>query len=250
MKVNTVQQVEVCGDMVSESTSEKLLGVVINNTITWKNHLLGNEEEEGLLKNLQKRVGMLRKLRKHLPDTKFRQTVSALFSSKIYYCITVWGGVWDIPGDLNDVDGRNMSITKDEMRKLQVMQNKCMRMMTGLDRYSSTANLLKKSKMLSVHQTVALQSAVQVFNVLKNRAPAYHYQRLFPHHGTGQMENRSVTNLNSRVEFSSALGRSSFFYQSSRIWCALPMSIKTAGNVQTFKTRCKNWVMANIKIKP
>ena len=135
------------------------------------------------------------------------------------------------------------------------MHNKCMRMMTGRSRYSSTVDLLKKSNMLSVHQTVAQQSAVQVFNVLTNRAPAYHYQRLFPHlhHGTGQMENmevRSVTNLNSRVNFSGALGRSSYFYQSSRIWCALPMSIKTAGNVQTFKTRCKNWVKMNIKIKP
>ena len=66
------------------------MGVVVNNTITWKNHLFGNDEEEGLLKNLMKRVGMLRKLRKHLPDNKFKQTVSALFSSKLYYCITVW----------------------------------------------------------------------------------------------------------------------------------------------------------------
>ena len=127
--------------------------------------------------------------------------------------------------------------------------------MTILNRYSSTADLLKKSNMLSVHQTVAHQSTVQVFNVLKNRAPAYHYQRLFPqlHHATGQRENmeiRSVTNLNSRVNFSGALGRSSYFYQNSGIWCALPMSIKTAGNVQTFKTRCKNWVKMNIKVKP
>ena len=198
---------------------------------------------------------MLKRLRKHLPDSKFKQTVSALFSSKLYYCITVWGGVWNIPGDLSETVGCNMSITKDEMRKLQVMHNKCMRMMTGLDRYSSTADLLKKSNMLSVHQTVAHQSAVQVFNVLKNRAPAYHYQRLFPqlHHDTGQIENmevRSVTNLNSRVDFSGALGRSSYFYQSSRIWCALPMSIKTADTAQTFKTRCKSWIMMNITIKP
>ena len=255
LKLNTIQQVEVCGDIINESTSEKLLGVVVNNTITWKNHLYGNDEEEGLLKNLSKRVGMLKRLRKHLPDSKFKQTVSALFSSKLYYCITVWGGVWNIPGDLSETVGRNMSITKDEMRKLQVMHNKCMRMMTGLDRYSSTADLLKKSNMLSAHQTVAHQSAVQLFNVLKNRAPAYHYQRLFPqlHHDTGQIENmevRSVTNLNSRVDFSGALGQSSYFYQSSRIWCTLPMSMKTADTVQTFKNRCKSWVKMNITIKP
>ena len=196
---------------------------------------------------------MLRKLRKYLPNEKFRQTVSAIFSSKLCYCITVWGGVWNLPGDLNDQSRRNMSITKDEMRKLQVMQNKCMRMITNLDRSAPTATLLQKTSFLSVHQTVAHQSAVQVFNVLKNAAPAHHYQRLFPHLVHGQadnMERRSVTNLNTRVDFSSALGRSSFFFQSSKIWNALPMSIKTASTTQSFKTMCKKWTRENITIRP
>ena len=167
LKLLDKPSIEVCNEPIEESSSEKLLGVIVNNTITWKNHLHGNEEDQGLLKNLSKRIGMLKKIRKYLPDEKFKQAVSALFSSKLGYCITVWGGVWNIPGNLNDTAGRNMSISKDSMRKLQVLQNKCMRLISGMERNTPTATLLTKTNMLSVHQTVAHQAALQVFNVLE-----------------------------------------------------------------------------------
>ena len=250
-KLDTTQELVVCGDLVKESSSEKLLGVIVNNTISWKNHLHGNNDEEGLLKNLSKRIGMMKRLRKYLPDSKFRQVLSALFTSKLCYCITVWGGIWNIPGDLSENTRRNMSISKEDMRKLQVMQNKCLRMLTHMDKYTPTTTLLKKANMLSVHQTVAHQSAIQVFNVLRNQAPTYHVQRLFPH--INQTENRnirSVANMNTRVDFSGALGRSNFFYNSSKLWCALPASIKTASTLQMFKTRCRKWTMENIAVKP
>ena len=39
---------------ISETSSEKLLGVVINNTLTWKNHLYGDDENDGLYHSYQK----------------------------------------------------------------------------------------------------------------------------------------------------------------------------------------------------
>ena len=249
LKLDPNQEIVVSGDVVKETTSEKLLGVVVNNSISWKNHLFGNQEEEGLLKNLSKRTGMLKKLRKYLPNNKFRQVVSAIFSSKLSYCITVWGGVWNIPGDMNETTRRNMCISKDDMRRLQVMQNKCLRMLTGMDRYTPTATLLEKANFLSVHQVVAQQSIVQVYNVLRHQAPSYHLNRLFPNQAD-HVGIRSVANQNTRIEFKGSLGRSSFFYQSSKLWTALPASIKAATTLQVFKTRCKNWVKQNITIRP
>ena len=34
---------------ISETSSEKLLGVIVNNTLTWKNHLYLVGENEGLV---------------------------------------------------------------------------------------------------------------------------------------------------------------------------------------------------------
>ena len=41
--------VTINGDVIEESKSEKLLGVVINNTLTWKDQLYGDEENDGLI---------------------------------------------------------------------------------------------------------------------------------------------------------------------------------------------------------
>ena len=58
-----------------------------------------------------------------MPNNKFNQIVAGIFTSKLIYCITVWGGIWGLP-DQNVINRRNTSITKNEMRKLQVLQIK------------------------------------------------------------------------------------------------------------------------------
>ena len=114
----------MCGDVVKESESEKLLGVIVNNTASWQHHLHGDEENPGLLPTLSKRVGVLKKLRRVTPERKFRQLASGLFTSKLMFGATVWGGVWGIPGVMEE-NAKKTSISKEDMRKLQVIQKKC-----------------------------------------------------------------------------------------------------------------------------
>ena len=49
--------------------------------------------------------------------------VNSLFYSKLVYCISVWGDVWDLPGVLDDQVRSVTSISKEDMRKLQVLQS-------------------------------------------------------------------------------------------------------------------------------
>ena len=67
-KINDSLKISVCGEYVFESQSERLLGLVINNTLTGKHHLFGDEDNLGLLKELSKRIGILRKLREYMPE--------------------------------------------------------------------------------------------------------------------------------------------------------------------------------------
>ena len=46
-RINKEFKIVVDNQEVPETSSEKLLGVVINNTLTWKNHLYGDDENEG-----------------------------------------------------------------------------------------------------------------------------------------------------------------------------------------------------------
>ena len=98
----------ICGEEKNESSSKKLLGVVVNNTATFKNHLYiyGDEENQGLLKQLSTRVGMLKKINEYMPFARLKQLMEGMLSSKLMYGMTFWGRMWQIPGSM-DEDGKS-----------------------------------------------------------------------------------------------------------------------------------------------
>ena len=57
-----------------------LLGLVLNNKMTWKNHLYGDKDNADLIPQLNKRLGMLKRLAKYMTNEKLRY-----FSSGIFY---------------------------------------------------------------------------------------------------------------------------------------------------------------------
>ena len=48
-KITGEVKITIADKEVNETSSEKLLGVIINNELTWKNHLYGDKENEGLM---------------------------------------------------------------------------------------------------------------------------------------------------------------------------------------------------------
>ena len=126
---NRTIEVNVDGHATPESESEKLLGIIVNKFGTWKNHLHGDNENSGLLKDLSKRIGMLRQLRKNLPTVKFKMIVSGLFTSKLIYGITAWGSVWGTNIKYQEISQNSINIKKEDMRILHVLQNSAMRLL-------------------------------------------------------------------------------------------------------------------------
>ena len=94
---NFIFNVAVDGLMKEETKSEKLLGITVNNKLNWKNHLYGDEDNTGLLKQLSQRIGMLRKMRNFVTGAIFKTVLNGIFNSKLIYGITVYGGVWGLP---------------------------------------------------------------------------------------------------------------------------------------------------------
>ena len=175
--------------------------------------------------------------------------MDGLFGSKLGYGMTVWGRVWNIPGSTEE-EIRSPSLTKDDVLKLQGLQNKCLRILTNSDYRTPTTTLLQKTKKMSVHQQIAYQTLSQVYSVFETKLPVYHYRRLFE-----KVDCNTDTRSNNyyginRVEFKLSLCRTNFFYQASRLWASLPTNIKSARNRSMFKMKCKSWVKDNISVKP
>ena len=62
------------------------------------------------------------------------------------YCLTVFGGIWGLPRTMLDEDKRNNPMTtKEDMRKMQVLQNSVMRIMSSSKYDTPTSILLEKT---------------------------------------------------------------------------------------------------------
>ena len=141
---------------------------------------------------------MLKQIRKYVTTSRFKIIMNGMFTSKLIYGITVWGAVWGIPGDLDQEKRRSISTTKEDMRKLQVLQNKAMRIYCRKPYDTSTAKLLEQSNQLSVHQLVAYHSATQIFKIKDSLKPSYHFDRLFTSRG---QPTRSLTTETGKQKF-------------------------------------------------
>ena len=212
--------------------------------MNWKNHLYGDKENPGLLKQLSQGLGILKKIRHLMPENKFRNIAASIFTSKLIYCITVWGGVWGLS---NSPKCNYTTISKEDMRKLQVLQNKLMRLESGLDYETPTKTLLEHCNYLSVHQLVAYHSGLQISKIVASHQPKYHFNRL---QNINTRESRATLDNRTFIDFKLSTGRSSFFYQASRIWNLIPEDIKSIEKMLSFKKALKKWVIQHISIKP
>jgi hypothetical protein len=69
----------IAGHEVMEAESEKLLGMIINNRLTWHDHLYGNEEHTGLVTKLSQRAGIICKLSHMMPKDRLRTIAEGIF---------------------------------------------------------------------------------------------------------------------------------------------------------------------------
>ena len=113
---------------------------------------------------------MLKRLRRFLSPAKLKLVMEGLFSSKLIYGMTVWGRVWGIPGSLDEETRTSRTMTKEDLRKLQVLQNKCMRLVTNSEYRTPTEHLLLATGSLSVHQRIAHISLAQIHTISRNNA--------------------------------------------------------------------------------
>ena len=234
-------QINVCGISVQDTDSERLLGLVLNNNLTWKDYLYGESNSKGLLSQLSKRVGLLSKIAPLMPVHRFNQVCSGLFYSKLIYCIQVFGTVWDVKSH-DESCRRSPAFTQEDNRKLQVIQNKVLRLKTGLPYDTPTKDLIKEAGDLSVQQLIAYTSLVTAQKSIINQEPAYLANKL-------KCSNRNA-NLILPPNYKLSVSRNGFFYRTAILLNNLPIDLQLRMDPKEFKRRAKAWIMENIPAKP
>ena len=240
--------VNVAGHRVEESNSERLLGLTVNNSMTWESHLYGDGVNKGLVQKLCQRAGVISKLALIMPKHRLKTVAEGIFFSLLNYCIDVYGNVWGLHS--MDEDVRHSSgFRKEDNRKLQTIVNKVLRALCNERKDTSTADLCEKSGQLSVHQRTAMVTLCSIFRIIKFAQPSYLYSALTLSEESCRTRNSKSSNCR-RVEYNLSLSRSSFLYRGSRLFNMLPPSMVEVPHVRIFKKMVKKWVRNNIPLQP
>ena len=244
------------GKTIVETKSEKLLGVVINNELTWKEHLYGEgwrEESQnapGLIPQLSQRVRILRRLSKFVNTSRLKLFAEGMFYSKLSYCLPVFGNVFGLDGH-KDTTTRYSSFTKKDNRRLQVLQNSIMILLTGSPRGTPTTTLLKNTSSLSVQQLVASQTLVMEHKVIHTARPAYLAARLkVKKEEDGRRVQAKSQGMLDAPNLKLTISKEDFIARGVKLFNILPPHIRTEPILPNFRSMMRKWIIENIPARP
>ena len=237
--------ITVAGHQVEESVSERLLGFVINNTLTWHNHLYGDEQNKGLIPKLSQRAGIIRKLSYVMPKSKLRTIANGVFFSLLSYGIQIYGSVSGLD-EYKPGTGRYQAMTRKDSHSIQVIMNKVLRSLTNMDRETPIQLLLKTSSFLSFHQMCAFYTICLAKKIILNRAPKSIFEALNnsqPQHNRPRRDHGPVN-----IKYKLNISRESFLYQATKLYSRLPENVRSVSEIPEFKLKTRKWVEKNIPI--
>ena len=126
----------------------KYLGMYIDKYLNWNLHI------QELSKKLSRANGILSKLRHYAPLETCLQVYYALFYSHLNYACNIWG-----------------LTTEENLKKIEVLQKKCIRIMTFSEFDSHTNPLFVDLKLLKVRDIINSQQLKLVYEFLHNTLP-------------------------------------------------------------------------------
>ena len=124
-------------DIVINDTSiscvnfEKILGVTLDNLISWDKHI------DNLCITLSQRIGLLRRLHKFIPSHLRKILYYGLIQSAIDFCCVVWGNT-----------------TMKNIDRVYKMQKRALRVLLNADFDTPSNTLFENADVLSVKQRI------------------------------------------------------------------------------------------------
>ena len=218
-RLNTLpEHVKVTMDGVdleeSEDKNEMLLGCTIESNLKW------NLQIRNLLGKLKTRLAGLSTIKYIVPFHTRSLITIGIFNSVLVYCLPVFGGC-----------------NVDEVKDLQVLQNRAAQIVTHSPPRSKRHLLFDKLKWLTVKQLIVYHTLLAVYKIRQSREPEYLANFLLNDNRLG-----SIIVPNTTL----GLAKKSFVWRGSENWNSLPLDLRKSSKVGTFKKCAKQWIIENI----
>ena len=211
--LSVLPDLEINGTQLNRVDFTKSLGVLIDENLTWSNHI------NAISKKISSGIGSIKRISRCVPPATLHNIYHGLVQSHFDYCSIVWGNCAKILSD-----------------KLQRLQNRAVRVLTHSS-YDADANLLLKELGWDNLETRRQKlKAEMVYKSLNGLAPNYLSSRFI-------QRSDVITSYNLRDsdnKLAIPLPRTnhyenSFAYSGAVLWNSLPSAARQATSLTNFR---------------
>ena len=199
-------------------TQTKFLGVIIDERLTWKEHI------NDICCKLSKSVGALYRLKQFIPKQILLTLYNTMILPYITYCNIVWGHC-------------AIYLTN----RILILQKRAVRIISNSHPLTKTTPLFHKYSILRVTEICEIQTANFMFLFFKGNLPNTFSDILSYDSPAYRCNTRSSTNLRlplMKYNFS----HTTIKYTGPKCWNHIPANLKTCTTLSSFKRKYKSFI--------
>ncbi|XP_076597184.1 uncharacterized protein LOC143326976 [Chaetodon auriga] len=167
-------------------------------------------------------IRQLAKVKPFLAHQHFETVIHAFITSRLDYCNALYFGV-----------------SQSSLARLQLVQNAAARLLTGVRKREHITPILASLHWLPVHFRVHFKILLFVFKSLHGLAPPYLSELLHPYAPARCLRSADLLLLEVPRSKRKLRGDRAFSVAAPKLWNELPLLIRQAPSLSTFKTRLK-----------
>jgi hypothetical protein len=206
-------------EKIEQVNKVKYLGVMIDNNLTWNEHI------SVLCKNLSYKISQLSRVKNIVTKDMMLTIYRSIIQPTIDYAITVWGHT-----------------TMENISKIQRLQNMAARIILDNFDYVNVRgiNLVKQLKWMNITERIIYFEQLLMFKCIHGMAPDYLSNEI-----TMEIEIRNINtrshDMNVYIPFpNNEFSKKSLFYSAAKNWNDLPDEMKEITNIENFKQKLKS----------
>ncbi|XP_044582916.1 uncharacterized protein LOC123263936 [Cotesia glomerata] len=214
-------KIKISNESIVEVSETKYLGVIIDNNLTFQNHLI----ETG--KKIAKKLNIIYRLNKSVSPWTKNTIYKAVIGPHFDYCASLM-----------------MNYNQRQLNVLQKIQNRAMRIVLGVNRYTRTSEMLAALGWMSVSQLMVYRCCILIHKIKIGLAPSYLVNKIS---FVGEYHDYNTRQRNEvQIKFTRThTAEKSLIYRGFVWYNRLPKTTKNEKRLKIFKIDLRNFVKEN-----
>ena len=210
-------EIFIDNEIIKQVDNQKLLGIIIDQTLSW------DKQIDMVALNISRRITLLKLLSKYVGKDCLCQYYSSYILPIFDYGCLIWGGN-----------------TTAQSKRLVKLQKRAARIILRVDIMTPSESMFSQLKWLSFPKRIQYHVSIMMYKSLNNLAPDY-MSDLFNKVSESHSRNlRSVSNDLLSIPLSKTRYYDrSFAIQGAKQWNSLPIDIRHAPSLTSFKHKVK-----------